>query len=45
MMAKIPIVIPRRDRKVLSLFAFKELYDNEKLSNISLIKSIGYFYL
>jgi hypothetical protein len=42
MMAKIPMVIPSSDKNVRSLFAFREPKANEKLSYISLIRSIFY---
>jgi hypothetical protein len=40
MMAKIPMVIPRRVRNVRSLFATTELYANKKLSLRSFINKI-----
>lgn len=43
MIAKMPIVIPRSDKNVLSLFDRSELPANEKLSNINRAKSITCF--
>jgi hypothetical protein len=42
MIAKIPIVIPSKERNVRSLFPRRELNANEKLSNINLVKSISF---
>ena len=40
MIAKIPMVMPSKERNVRNLLPFSELKANEKLSSINLIRSI-----